>query len=202
MLFPDVFFHRSLWIPLRWGTKNIHRYVDLTGYLQLKSGLRSKMPPTAILSIFLHKPMAGPHCRTGFSRGVVPRRFLGFSLYWSTGKFKKRDRACWSSELYLGFVSAKEKLVCSYKMIHGEKVKSEQKTLCTCHRISGYGSRQTPARFCIWSNQRGFFTERGRWNWTFTKYELLLHRHEATAPAHALAKQKLYAISMHCSWRT
>ena len=45
---------------------------------------------TAILSIFLHKPMAGPHCRTGFSRGVVPRRFLGFSLYWPTGKFKKK----------------------------------------------------------------------------------------------------------------
>ena len=35
----------------------------------------------AILSIFLHKAMAGPHCRTGFSRGVVLRRFLGFSLY-------------------------------------------------------------------------------------------------------------------------
>ena len=84
------FFHRSLWTPLRWGTENIRRYVDLTGYLQLKSGLCSKMPPTAILSIFLHKPMAGPHCRTGFSRGVVPRRFLGFSLYWSTGKFKKK----------------------------------------------------------------------------------------------------------------
>ena len=48
------------------------------------------MPPTAILSIFLHKPMAGPHCRTGFSGGVVPGRFLGFSLYWSTGKFKKK----------------------------------------------------------------------------------------------------------------
>ena len=48
------------------------------------------MPPTAILSIFLDKPMAGPNCRTGFPRGVVPRRFLGFSLYWSTGKFKKK----------------------------------------------------------------------------------------------------------------
>ena len=51
---------------------------------------------------------------------------------------RKRDRACWSSQLYLGFVSTKEKLVCSYKTIHGEKVKSDQKTLCTCHRISGY----------------------------------------------------------------
>ena len=81
VLFPDVFCHRSLWIPLRWGTENIRRYVDLTGYLQLKSSLCSKKSPTAILSIFLHKPMARPHCRTGFPRGVVPRRFLGFSLY-------------------------------------------------------------------------------------------------------------------------
>ena len=84
------FFHRSLWIPLRWGTGSTRRYVDLTGYLQLKSGFRSKMLPTAILSPFLHKPMVGPHCRAGFPRGVVPRRFLGFSLYWSTGKFKKK----------------------------------------------------------------------------------------------------------------
>ena len=100
----------------------------------------AQMPPTAILSIFLHKPMAGPHCRTGFPRGEVPRHFLGFSLYRSTGKCKKSYRACWSSELYLGFFSAKEKLVCSYKTIHDEKVKSDQKTLCTCHRISGYDS--------------------------------------------------------------
>ena len=66
--------------------------------------------------------------------------------------------------------------------------------------VSHRWSRRTPAGFCIWSNQRGYFTEGGRKNWTFTKSELLLHRHEATAPA--LAKQKLYAISMHCSWRT
>ena len=59
------------------------------------------MPPTAILSIFLPKPMAGPHCRTGFSRGVVPRRFLEFSLYWSTGKFKKkRSRTLFRFRLY------------------------------------------------------------------------------------------------------
>ena len=66
--------------------------------------------------------------------------------------------------------------------------------------VSHRWSRRTPAGFCIWSNQRGYFTEGGRKNWTFTKSELLLHRHEATAPA--LAKEKLYAISMHCSWRT
>ena len=112
--------------------------MDLTGYLQLKSGLCSKMPPTAILSIFLHKPMAGPHCRTGFPHGVVPRRFLDFLCTDRQVSSRKRDRACWSSQLYLGFVSTKEKLVCSYKTIHGEKVKSDQKTLCTCHRISGY----------------------------------------------------------------
>ena len=61
--------------------------------------------------------------------------------------------------------------------------------------VSHRWSRRTPAEFCIWSNQWGYFTERGRKNWTFTKSELLLHRHEATAPA--LAKQNLYAISMH-----
>ena len=66
--------------------------------------------------------------------------------------------------------------------------------------VSHRWSRRAPAGFCIWSNQRGYFTEGGRKNWTFTKSELLLHRHEATAPA--LAKEKLYAISMHCSWRT
>ena len=76
---------------------------------------------------------------------------------------------------------------------------------CTCALgewsvVSHRWSRWTPAGFCIWSNQRGYFTEGGRKNWTFTKSELLLHRHEATAPA--LAKEKLYAISMHCSWRT
>ena len=86
----QMFFHRSLWNPLRWGAENIRRYVDLTGYLQLKSGLCSKMPPRAVLSIFLHKPKAGPHYRTGFLRSVVLHRFLGFSLYWSTGKFKKK----------------------------------------------------------------------------------------------------------------
>ena len=66
--------------------------------------------------------------------------------------------------------------------------------------VSHRWSRRTPAGFFIWSNQRGYFTEGGRKNWTFTKSELLLHRHEATAPAQA--KEKLYAISMHCSWRT
>ena len=86
---PGSFFHRSLWIPLRWGTENIRRYVDFTGYLESKSGLCSKMPPTATLSIFLHKPKAGPHSRTGFPRGVVPRHFLGFSLNRSTGRGKK-----------------------------------------------------------------------------------------------------------------
>ena len=66
--------------------------------------------------------------------------------------------------------------------------------------VSHRWSRRTQARFCSWSNQRGYFTERGRWHWTFTKRELLLHRHGATALV--LAKQKLSAISVHCSWRT
>ena len=59
--------------------------------------------------------------------------------------------------------------------------------------VSHRWSRRTPAGFCVWSNQRGYFTERGRKNWTFTKSELLLHRQEATAPA--LAKQNLCCIN-------
>ena len=38
--------------------------------------------------------------------------------------------------------------------------------------VSHRWSRRTPAGFCIWSNQWGYFTERGRKNWTFTKSEL------------------------------
>ena len=88
-----------------------------------------------------------------FPAVLFPVAFLDFLCTDRQVSSRKRDRACWSSELYLGFVSAKEKLVCSYKTIHGEKVKSEQKTLCTCHRISGYGAlerRQEVARFCGW----------------------------------------------------
>ena len=59
--------------------------------------------------------------------------------------------------------------------------------------VSHHWSRRTPARFCIWSS---YFTERGRWNWTFTKSELLLHRHEATAPALAKALCYIYALFM------
>ena len=138
---PGCFFHRSLWIPLRWGSENIHKYVDLTGYLQLKSSVCSKMPPTAVLSIFLHKPMAGPALSDRFSPAVLfPRRFLGFSLYWSTGKFKKKRSSLLELTTLFGFRLYKRKIgrVCSNKTIHGEKVKSDQKTLCTCHRISGY----------------------------------------------------------------
>ena len=59
----------------RHRTENIHRYVDLTGYRQSKSGLCSKMPPTAILSIFLYNPMAELHCRPEV---LVPITFLDF----------------------------------------------------------------------------------------------------------------------------
>ena len=69
---------------------------------------------------------------------------------------EKKDRACWSSELYLGFVSTKEKLVYSYKTIHGEKVKSDQKTLCTCHRISGYVLKPEVQTFVCFRGREGF----------------------------------------------
>ena len=69
---------------------------------------------------------------------LFPVAFLDFLCTDRQVSSRKRDRACWSSEVYLGFVSTKEKLFCSYKTIHGENVKSPQKTLCTCHRISGY----------------------------------------------------------------
>ena len=60
------------------------------------------------------------------------------------------------------------------------------------------GSRRTPAGFCLWSNQRGYFTERGRKNWTFTKSELLLHRDEALLHMHWLNKSLvLYQCTVH-----
>ena len=73
-----------------------------------------------------------------FPAVLFPVAFLDFVCTDRQVSSRKRDRACWSSELYVGFVSTKEKLVCSYKTIHGEKVKNDQKTLCRCHRISGY----------------------------------------------------------------
>ena len=73
---------------------------------------------------------------------------------------------------------------------------------CTCALgewsvVSHRWSRRTPAGFCIWSNQRCYFTEGGRKNWTFTKSELLLHRHEATAPALAKENFMLYQCTVH-----
>ena len=96
------------------------------------------MPPTAILSIFLHKLMAGSHCRTGFPRGVVPRRFLGFSLYWSTGKFKKKRSSLLELRTLFRFRLYKRKIGLLIQNDPRRKSKSDQKTLCTCHRISGY----------------------------------------------------------------
>ena len=116
--------------------------MDLTGYLQFQSGLCSKMPPTAILSIFLHKPMVACTAGTVFPAVLFPVTLLDFLCTDREVISGKSHRACWSLQLYLGFVSTKEKLVCSYKTIHGEKVKSFQKTLYTCHYISGYGSHQ------------------------------------------------------------
>ena len=86
---------------------------------------------------FSTQAYGGPALSDRFSP-LFPVAFLDFLCTDRQVSSRKRDRACWSSELYLGFVSTKEKLVCSYKTIHGEKVKSDQKTLCTCHRISGY----------------------------------------------------------------
>ena len=76
--------------------------------------------------------------RPVFPAVLFPVAFLDFLCTDRQVSPRKRDRACWSSQLYLGFVSTKEKLVCSCKTIHAEKVKSDQKTLCTCHCISGH----------------------------------------------------------------
>ena len=137
VLFPDVFFTGLCGFRLAEERRTFADMWNLTGYLQLKSGLCSKMLPTAILSIFLHKPMAVRTVGPDFPAVFFPVDFLDFLCTDQQVSSRKRDRACWSSELYLGFISTKEKLVCSYKTIHREKVKSDQKTLCTCHRISG-----------------------------------------------------------------
>ena len=91
-----------------------------------------------------------------FPAVLFPVAFLDFLCTDRQVSSRKRDRACWSSELYLGFVSTKEKLVCSYKTIHGEKVKSDQKTLCTCHRISGYAPLPIRSPHTKWLGQKLF----------------------------------------------
>ena len=73
-----------------------------------------------------------------FPAVLFPVTFLDFLCTDRQESARKSHRACWSSEVFLGFVSPKAKLVCSHKTIHDETVKSDQKTLCTCHRISGY----------------------------------------------------------------
>ena len=104
-----------------------------------------KMPPTAILSIYLHKPIAGPHCRTGFPRGV-PRLFLEFSLCRSTGKCKRKSSSLLELRTSLRFRLYKRKIGPLIQTIHDEKAKGDQKTLCTGHRISGYEVATCPSK--------------------------------------------------------
>ena len=65
-------FASKLSVELLRGTENTSRYVDRCGYQQTKNNLCSKMPPTANLRIFLHKPIAGSLPLTSFHRGWVP----------------------------------------------------------------------------------------------------------------------------------
>ena len=64
-------FASKLSVQLLRGTENTCRYMDRCGYQQTKKNLCSKMPPTANLRIFLHKPIAGSLTWTVFPRGWV-----------------------------------------------------------------------------------------------------------------------------------
>ena len=70
-VFPSVFCFETERSAFR-GTENTSRYVDRCGYQQTKNNLCSKMPPTANLTIVLHKPIAGSLTWTAFPRGWVP----------------------------------------------------------------------------------------------------------------------------------
>ena len=65
---PSAIFASKLSVQLLRGTENTSRYVDRCGYQQ-KNNLCSKMPPTANLRIFLHKPIAGSLTWTAFPAG-------------------------------------------------------------------------------------------------------------------------------------
>ena len=98
------------------------------------------MPPTAILSIFLRKLWRARTVGPVFPAVLLPVFFLNFFVQIDvpTGKCKKKSSSLLELRTWLRFRLYKEKLVCSYKTIHDEKAKSDQKTLCTCHLISGY----------------------------------------------------------------
>ena len=76
-MFPRLFFVASkLSVQFLRGTYNTCRYVDRCGYQQTKNTLCSKMPPTANLRFFLHKPIAGSLTWTAFPPGL----FCSFHL--------------------------------------------------------------------------------------------------------------------------
>ena len=113
-------FHWSLWIPLRFGADNNRRYVDLTGYLQSKSGLPSNMPLPAILNIFLYKH-GRPTCRSGLPAVLFPVTFFNFFVPIKRWVKKKSHQAGCSSQPLFRFRLYKKTLVCSYKMIPMKK---------------------------------------------------------------------------------
>ena len=82
-------FSSKLSVQLLRGTENTCRYVDRCGYQQTKNNLCSKMPPTANLRIFLHKPIAGSLTWTAFPRGWVPLVPLETFLQKTKGKVQE-----------------------------------------------------------------------------------------------------------------
>ena len=82
-------FASKLSVQLLRGTENISRYVDRCGYQQTKNNLCSKIPPTANLRIFLHKPIAGSLAWTAFPRGWVPLVPLETFLQKTKGKVQE-----------------------------------------------------------------------------------------------------------------
>ena len=73
-----------------------------------------------------------------FPAVLFPVTFLDFLCTDRQVTSRKSHPACWSSQLYSGFVSTKKNWSAHTK--RSTKVKSDQKMLCMCHRISSYGA--------------------------------------------------------------
>ena len=87
-VFPAIFASK-LSVQLLRGTENTSRYADRCGYQQTTKNVCSKMPPTANLRIFLHKPIAGSLTWTAFPRGWVPPVALETFLQKTKGKVQE-----------------------------------------------------------------------------------------------------------------
>ena len=139
---PPAIFASKLSVQLLRGTESTSRYVDRSGYQQTKNNLCSKMPPTANLRIFLHKPIAGSLTWTAFPRGWVP--LVPLEAFLEKNKkvrSKKSDWACWSKNLTTTLPLQEKNLPAHTKWSALKKKKVINRRLYMCHSISAYESQ-------------------------------------------------------------